>query len=392
VLDGVEVPNFRDYMLAIFSDMASAAGRPELANKLRTRDLPEDRKAEQFPRLGKLRPYGNEPLRLASSRFIARFKDEDGIYLCVHTENTTSDAIISLESALSTYQVFPDILDEATFLFMALKFKGFYKPKADFYTQKSANEIVDIANNASYEGHEIDDLVNIFEGVSIYSISGDSIVASSGEWFIAAIIAAAHPEFRGDIISDSLAAKLISLMEIGNVNPENIYYSLTSVHWKHVFLEIYKCIEALYYLPWILSVRNFSGATEAGLTLIKKIRDGLRWKEKGNDSIEALFELLDETFVKDSRLLTTGPFKGYVFETMKNSAIGRRIYTIRNTLVHQEDYEDDQPLNLTQECWPILVDYMIDFAARVYRENISDVGFSYLLEVAEDPVSLKQAV
>lgn len=384
MLDGIEVPNFQDYMLAIFSDMVSAAGRPELTSKLHTRDLPKDRKAEQFAKLGKLRPYGNEPLRLANYRFIARFKDEDRFYLCINTENTTSDAIVSLESALSTYNVIPDILDEAVFLFMALKFRGLYKPKPEFYTKKTASEIIDIANNDSYEGHEIDDLVNIFEGVSIYSISKDSVLASSGEWYIAAVIAAAHQEFRGGIISDSLAAKFISLMEIGNVNPENIYYSLTSVHWKHVFLEIYKCIEALYYLPWIISVRNFSGVTESGLTLIKKVRHGLKWKEKEKDSIEALFEMLDDAIVKDYSLLKTGPFKGCDFNEMKKSAIGRRIYTIRNTLVHQEDYEDNKPLHLTQECWPILVDYMIDFAAHAYRENISDAGFSYLLEVDVD--------
>jgi hypothetical protein len=366
-------------MGALFSEIADAAGRHDLIGKLRTVDLPPDRKDEQYAKLGQLRRFGTGPLQLVNSRFIGRFRDDNRIYLCVQTEGVNLEALDALEADLGEYDVDPTILDESTFLFLAHDFRPFYRVKPRFLQKDEADEVIAIGSDPSYSGHQIDDAVNFFERVSIFTISSDSLLATCGEWFIAAHIAAVAPIFRTGLISQDRVSDFRLLQGLGNVNPENIYYALTSIHWKQVFLEIYKCIEALYYLPWVLTLKNKYGYSETGLTIARQLREGLRWREKEVESIEALFGLLDERLVKNSGLAKTGPFADMNFTTSKASAIGRRIYKIRNVQVHQEDYDDPSPLEISPECWPVVVQYMIVVAVRLYQENGADAGFSYLL-------------
>ena len=52
--------------------------------------------------------------------------------------------------------------------------------------------------------------------------------------------------------------------------------------------------------------------------------------------MKALFELVSEERARDTRLSATKVFSDLDISKIAKSVIGRRIYKIRNTLVHQE--------------------------------------------------------
>lgn len=375
-----DVPSFVDYMDAVFGDLLTAANRPELVGKTKTAPLPKDREREQYEKLPRLKAHGGDALHLIGARFLARYRDGDTIYLCVQTEGVNASGDRALENVLHAYGAVPALLDESTFLFLALRFRGFFRPPARALDFNSARDLVDVALEIGYTGHHIDDLVNTFSRVSIFSFNEDSVLASCHEWWLASLIATSDYQFRSELLSDDVAADIGALIRQGNINPENVYYALTSMHWKHCFLELYKCIESLHYLPWVFNLKSVVGITERGYALSRKIRSSLAWREKEDNSMKALFEMLSDTIVRDIRLSTTKVFSDLEITTVSKSAIGRRIYKIRNTLVHQEDYEDSSPLFFTKSCWPVVISYLAVIILDLYSNFSADAEFNYLID------------
>lgn len=368
-------------MEAIFHDLLEAANRPELVGKTKTAPLPKDREEEQFKKLPRLKVHGGNALRLIGSRFVARYIDGETIHLCVQTEGINSSGTEALGRVLEEYGAQPALLDESTFLFLAFRFKGYYRPPTRALDLQQSRDLVDIAFEENYNGHNIDDLVNIFSRISIFSLDRDSILASCNDWWLASLIAISDRQFRSDLLPDNITDIVGNLIYLENVNPENIYYALTSMHWKHCFLELYKCIESLHYLPWMNSLKTVMGITEQGYTLSRKVRSSLAWREKEDNSMKALFELISDKSARDVRLISTKAFSDFDIGAVSKSAIGRRIYKIRNTLVHQEDYEDSSPLTLTESCWPAIISYLAIIIAELYSNFAADANFSYLLDM-----------
>ena len=371
-------------MAAVFGDLLAAANRLELAGKVKTAPLPKDREREQFEKLPRLKSHGGEALHLIGSRFLARYRDGNTIYLCVQTEGVNAAGDRALETVLEEYGAEPALLDESTFLFLALRFKGYFRPPARALEVNSARNVIDLALDKQYEGHDIDDLVNIFSRISIFSFDRDCILANCNEWWLASLIATSDRQFRSDLLSEDITADIGALIHLGNVNPENVYYALTSMHWKHCFLELYKSIESLHYLPWMNNLKSAVGITERGYALSRKIRSSLAWREKEDNSMKALFEMISDGTARDARLCATKTFSDFEISSVSKSAIGRRIYKIRNTLVHQEDYEDPSPLIFTSACWPVIVSYLAAIIAELYANFAADAEFSYLLDISTD--------
>lgn len=373
------MPSFPDYMEAVFSELCGYAHRPDLIGKLRTEDLPGDRKQEQFDKLKRLKRYDRAPLRLLNSRFVVRFRDGDDILLCIQTEGVTGGQLRTIEDKLEYFEVFRTIIDESTFLFIVYQFRPYYRIKTELRQRDAAENVLAIADDDVYIGHEIDDLVKMFTDIAVFKVSRDSVLANCSEWYIAALLSISSSNYRSELVGDDLAGRMRSLHDLGNVNPENIYYALTSYHWKHTFIELYKCLEAVYYLPWIIRLKERYGYSELGLALSSQFRDALKWREKESESIEAIFDLLDDDLVMREELASSLPFQDLNFTEIKKSAVGRRIYKIRNFLVHQEDYEDPTPVRIDEAGWTVLVDFMLAVVESVYKNYGSDVGFSFLI-------------
>jgi hypothetical protein len=72
-------------------------------------------------------------------------------------------------------------------------------------------------------------------------------------------------------------------------------------------------------------------------------------------------------------------------------SIGRRVYKIRNTLVHQEDYEDRDPLDLENENWSELIKFLCESIKYLYGNYRADIDIrqsSILNEVTSSTLAL----
>ncbi|WP_242186598.1 hypothetical protein [Sphingomonas sp. CARO-RG-8B-R24-01] len=366
-------------MESVFFDLLKAAGRADLSEKIKTADLPEERKIEQFSKLKNLRAYKNGAMKLVNNCFVARYEEGETAYLCIQTDLVGSDAEESASYLLAEYGAIPAILDESTFLFIAHEFRGFYVLKPQYFEVRQAKEIIDIADDELYVGHDIGELISAFKDIKIFAVDKNSVLATADIWFLAATLASAHTKFRSELLGNIISNKIAALLQLGNVNPENIYYALTSMHWKHCFLELYKCLESLHFLPWILRLKESTGLADDGYTLSKKVSSSLLWRGKEGQSTELLFAMLqDDTALKDE-VFDTEAFKDLKGVKFDKATVGRRIYKIRNFLVHQEDYEDDAPIGITERCWPAIVCFLVDVISELYKKNAYDVNFRYLL-------------
>lgn len=382
----------QEHMEAIFSDLARAAEREDLIGRLRTADLPEDRKPEQFAKLKTLKPSEHGALKLIDGRFIGRFKSGDQTKLCVHTDGLNESERTVLDDFLAAYGVTPDILDESTLLFLSLQFRGLFRIKRNFMSRSAAANIVEIADEPDYKGHEIDEVVKWFEEISIYSIGTDSIFENCSSWYIASRLATAASAYRVQYLPESLVGSFSELNKTENVNPQNTYYAITSIHWRQSFLEIYRCLEAIFYLPWVVRLKTEHNYTSDGLTLARQLRSTIGWRQREKDSIQELFTLVDEDVVKPEALMATQPFRDIKKEEAQPKVLGRRIYKLRNILVHQEDYEDQEPIEISEACWPVLIDYLISVVVNLYRKHSVDANFSYSVEIQENAAIEQYAV
>lgn len=381
-----------EHMDAIFSDLERAAEREDLIGRLRTADLPEDRKPEQFAKLKTLKPSEHGALKLIDGRFIGRFKSDEQTKLCVHTDGLNEFERTELEGFLDSYGVIPDVLDESTLLFLTLQLRGLVRIKRKFMSRSAAANIVEIADEPDYTGHEIDEVIRWFEEISIYSISSDSVFEKCNSWYISSRLATAASAYRVQYFPESLVGRFSELNIMENVSPKNAYYAITSLHWQQSFLEIYRCLETIFCLPWVIRLKMEHNYTTDGLTLARQLRSSVGWRQREKDSVQELFTLVDEDVVQSDSLMKTKPFLDIKKEEAHPRILGKRIYKVRNILVHQEDYEDHDPIMISDACWPVIIDYLISIVTNLYRKHSVDANFSHSVGIQEDAEIEQEAV
>ena len=277
----VIMPNisFSVYMDAIFEPIAAAAGLPELVGKLKTAPLAPERESTEFPLLRALVSYGGDYVPLPGDSFLFRFKASDLTFACLQIDGVSERSREDLLTKARLAGLVEAELTEAMFLFLAYNLKNVYKIKAEFTRREDPENLINIIDEA-YLGHSIYDVMKWFRDVVVFELRSDSIYSDRNNFCLAAFCACIVPELRSEKLEGALAAKILSLVEEESINPEALYFALTSTHWRHIALELYKCIEALFYLPWIRSLREKIESTIDCLLFAQYCKQELRWQER----------------------------------------------------------------------------------------------------------------
>lgn len=365
-----------DHWRIIFADLVDAAQRPDILSKLKTADLPDEVKAEQWAKYKRLTVLKNDAVEMPKAGFVSRYKDGETIAICVQTSDFNSQEIVEISNCLAEFGAHPEDMDESTFMKLTHGLKGLYRVKDEHLGKDAAWDLIGISESPSYVGHEIHHLLEIFEDVRLYKIEHDSILASCSKWFLAAYLCSSCSAFRSKSFPTSTSDKLKELLMLRNTNPEHIFYAATSIHLRQCFLEVYRGLESLFYLPWIISLKRELNITENSRSLAASLRKNIGWRQKEKESILKLFSLFEIEKIKSSPIAALPSFADLDFEKLEIEKISRRIYKIRNILVHQEDYEDPSRLTLTQECWPVLVDFLVEVAIDLYTKYAADADFN----------------
>lgn len=149
--------------------------------------------------------------------------------------------------------------------------------------------------------------------------------------------------------------------DTGKILGENIYSAITSTHWRHSFLELYRCLENLYFFPTLRELdKLFSGKVEC--TKIFESFDIISWKPKEEDAI--------------CDLIKTASLRAYLenFKTAldvvqlndtadETNILARKIYKLRNSIVHWRFYQKPIFSNLD---WNNIIKYMCELILDIY--------------------------
>lgn len=212
-------------------------------------------------------------------------------------------------------------------------------------------------------------LSNIYEPILIFEREDQ---CSASLWEIAANMAVKFKRFRSPYIPDAVVALAGDLMSLDFDCHEHVYLSLTGAHWKHVFLEIYRVMERLYYFGWMHELKRSLRVTVSEFVLFDQCANDLKWKGPELDSIMNLLAIVPDSVFATLDIKAIPSIELKLEEKDDHVAVMRKfgsmIYSIRNTGVHLGD-PNIKNVNVSAEGWPKLIDAMYRIVLYFYREH-----------------------
>lgn len=359
--------SYKTCVRSIFEPLALAAGRMDLLETLNTQPVASNRKHEQFRRLASLRIDTSDAVYLPSGGFVALYCHCGGRYLAVSSSALVADDENKLLEWASQREIEQDIFDESTFLGFAHFLKGYYKTVDRFRIKADATDVIDVVD-VNYLGHNIDDLISYYRPVHVFKLPDDNPLQDHDIFDIASDVCCSVSSLRSVMVDEELSGAIDKLRLYSSVPNENLYQALTASHYRHVFLEVYRCLEAIFFLPWLLEFKKHGQIQARAVDLKLVCRSALLWREKEKPSIEQVFGLVSGDAILDSLESSIE-----LFADIKNSdsfsrhQIGGRVYAIRNGLVHHEDYEQPNQYKPNNVQWRLLSLYVATILERIIR-------------------------
>jgi len=212
-------------------------------------------------------------------------------------------------------------------------------------------------------------LSNIYEPILIFEREQQCNVSLLE---IAANMAVKYKRFRSPYIPNAVVNLAGEIMSLNFDCHEYVYLSLTGAHWKHVFLEIYRVMERLYYFGWMYELKKSLGLSISEFVLFNECSNDLKWKGSELDSIMNLLAITPAS-VFDALDIKKIPSLELKLEEKDDHVsvmrkFGSMIYSVRNTGVHLGD-PNIKNVNVSAEGWPILIEAMFRIVLYFYREH-----------------------
>jgi hypothetical protein len=279
---------------------------------------------------------------------------------------------------MDKYGLFLHEFEPCFFMHITHFLSDYYKVK----TSISSNELIEVLgltlreNQRDYIGHEIQELIDIYTPLMIFNVNGDSVVLEKDNWFLACILALDCKSLQSKLVDDELIYLAGQLFNLEKNSLENLYLSITASHPKYLFIEIYRCLEAIYYLPWMHQLKTKSGFTHDAFTLAKIVSKTIFWKEKERDSINEIFKMIPFHVISNSNLDKISILNGLSIEDTDGFRVklSNYIYNLRNQSVHQQDYEEIDSYKLISSDWLYLSKFVYKVVDYFYRSFSSDIN------------------
>ncbi|WP_124328722.1 hypothetical protein [Desulfonema ishimotonii] len=239
-------------------------------------------------------------------------------------------------------------------------------------------------SESDYSGHNFEDIILFFEPLIVYEILDDSLFKADDITQISGYYISKNFEKLSLPFSETtlLDFEKTFIEDSPHIPYENLLLSLTSVHWKYSFLDIYRCLERLF--P-IVALDNFHQELNLGISLLEfseKMENATGWrpieehslrkliKNSPEDATQLLREI-KEFLDKDSKV--TPPEKFY--------KIGERSLKTLEELIESSPADAIQPLHEIKEF--LDKDSKGDLAKRFYKIRNSIVHFRPATEQIE---------
>lgn len=218
-----------------------------------------------------------------------------------------------------------------------------------------------------YDGYDFNDWLEFLPHVNVFEIPTTSILFQREAYRIACyILLVDNKQISLPFTSDTISVFLkLVLEEEGQLSFENIFNCLSSVNWRHSYLELYRCIERLYPIKALKQLHGDLSLTVNLLELAEKIEASTGWRPKEEVAIKSL---LDDS---PEKILTL--YKEYLGKTPENADThaGQYIYILRNHIVHFRT--DKTRFNLTPQLWDELIKLKAEIIMHFYKEYKADI-------------------
>lgn len=224
-----------------------------------------------------------------------------------------------------------------------------------------------------YSGHSLSDLIKCIEAFSIFEINKNSLLYCRNHRDVSQYICSFFQNFRA-LPLDPLLLSFQHLFVNGcsHLRNENIFNALTSAHWRHTFLELYRCIEALYSLPHAISLRDKLKIPYTGAEVAKACYGELGWKRREEESLKRIFQLMPNRIALKTDITNVELFENSTFDFSDNGAgkknyekIAELIYKIRNSLVHHLETTDEF-IPFEEKDWIIIINFLLSTIDYIY--------------------------
>lgn len=251
--------------------------------------------------------------------------------------------------------------------------------------------------DVSYQPEEIEylatavsDLYLFYEPFVLYEVSANSPLVGRTVFWYSYLVASNWKTLPNGHVSVSALRNLQQVYD-GNLwhfPIDNARIAIAASHFKHTFVDLYRCLEWLYSIPRALMVKRDLALTMKATELARTFREKLAWRRAEQDSLRLLVldcgvETLDLSVVERCMLdpLPHRPVEGTRTEVgqpdseekwrdLAATALAKRIYAVRNQIVHQLDELDEQEVKKEQES--VLIDILSQLCISLYTKYAAE--------------------
>ncbi|MDN7561094.1 hypothetical protein [Burkholderia orbicola] len=251
-------------------------------------------------------------------------------------------------------------------------------------------------DDVAYDGTSIDQFDKYYEQFEVYAISDNSVLnddARSIFWF-SYIVAAFGGGATYPHLTDAALEQITVLYDEArwHFTIDNARTAVASSHFKHCFIEFYRCLEWLYSLPRAIAVKRELQLTHPATNLAKTFSKELGWRRAERDSLTLLLRDAEIHLYSNQQLakcmlspVETEPVAavgeatgvGTEFDKRHNawkaelrSKVATRLYQIRNQFVHQLEQDDIEPISAEAE--PELIHLLCWLCVKLYGTYASE--------------------
>jgi hypothetical protein len=247
-------------------------------------------------------------------------------------------------------------------------------------------------DDEGYKETPLDEFEKYYEHFEVYAIAKNAALDDDQRsvFWSSYVVAAFGGVGTISYLTDEALEQIMALYDEAHwhFTIDNARTAVASSHFKHCFIEFYRCLEWLYSLPRAISVKRELGLTEPATKLARTFSKELGWRRTEKDSLTLLLrdaEIHSYPSLQLAKCLLTAPEPepvanvgeatgaGTEFEKRQSkwrsdlrNAVASRLYQIRNQFVHQ--LEQDNVEEISKESEPQLIHLLCWLCVRLYRE------------------------
>lgn len=214
---------------------------------------------------------------------------------------------------------------------------------------------------AGYVGHELKSFSELFVPITYYRINDQGMRSWTMERCFSHAAVHALPAFplrhSPDVMS--LYKDLIS-SGVKHVPYDEIAHSLFSSHWKHVFLDLYRCIEYVFPARFFGEFLKNNSVNIKSLDFARAIEKDLSYRPPEKASMDKLFSILSNDCINLLRIAVNGNANEGL------ESLAKKFYDLRNRVVHSRGALGN--VELDQNTWNSITKFCLKAINELYNK------------------------